>query len=47
MTFLTDLRQRVCEPELMDDPPLESALHEATLRGLERINHVSRVGETL
>jgi SAM-dependent methyltransferase len=47
MTFLTDLRQRVCEPELMDDPALESALHEAALRGLERINRVSRVAETL
>lgn len=48
MTLLwSGLPQRVCQPERMDDPALESGLHEAALRGLERINRVSRVAETL
>ncbi|MBB6431664.1 methyltransferase domain-containing protein [Algisphaera agarilytica] len=34
--------QRRLVPEVMDDPELDPALHEAALRGLGRINRVSR-----
>lgn len=38
----TDLSQRALQPEVMDDPSLDRMRHEAALRGLERINRVSR-----
>ncbi|MCA9212517.1 MAG: methyltransferase domain-containing protein [Planctomycetales bacterium] len=37
-----DLRHRCRLPELMDDPDLDSELHHAALRGLRRINVISR-----
>ncbi len=36
------IAQRRLVPEVMDDPALDPALHEAALRGLGRINRVSR-----
>jgi len=36
-----NLRTRVLEPELMDDPALDARRHAAALRGLARINWVS------
>ncbi|MEM9914272.1 MAG: methyltransferase domain-containing protein [Planctomycetota bacterium] len=36
------VRQRRLVPEVMDDPALDPALHEAALRGLGRINRLSR-----
>jgi SAM-dependent methyltransferase len=36
------LRQRALRPELMDDPTLDPGHHETALRGLERINWISR-----
>jgi 2-polyprenyl-3-methyl-5-hydroxy-6-metoxy-1,4-benzoquinol methylase len=41
MGFLTDVRQRHREPEIMDDPQLDEARHHDALRGLERINRWS------
>jgi len=37
-----DLQERRREPELMDDPSLDAAEHDAALRGLARLNVVSR-----
>jgi len=37
-----DLRERRREPEWMDDPSLDAARHDAALRGLARLNIVSR-----
>ncbi len=37
-----DLRERRREPELMDDPSLDAAQHDAALRGLARLNAASR-----
>jgi 2-polyprenyl-3-methyl-5-hydroxy-6-metoxy-1,4-benzoquinol methylase len=37
-----DLRDRHREPELMDDPSLPAADHDAALRGLARLNFVAR-----
>lgn len=36
-----DLSQRVLEPEIMDDPELATAEHEAALAGLARLNWLS------
>jgi SAM-dependent methyltransferase len=41
MLALPDLSKRILEPEAMDDPALDAALHEQALRGLSRINAVS------
>ncbi len=38
----SDLQERRREPELMDDPSLDAAQHDAALRGLARLNVVSR-----
>ncbi len=40
--MLPDLSERVVEPEVMDQPGLDDAAHRAALRGLARINAVSR-----
>lgn len=40
--WITDLNQRRRQPELMDDPALAAPSHHAALRGLERINRISR-----
>lgn len=37
-----DLRERRREPEWMDDPSLDAAQHDAALRGLARLNIISR-----
>ena len=37
-----DLRERRRQPELMDDPSLDAAQHDAALRGLARLNNISR-----
>ena len=37
-----DLRERRREPEWMDDPSIGAAEHDAALRGLARLNIVSR-----
>ena len=42
MPFLPDTTRRHVEPELMDSPSLGRECHEAALRGLARINTVSR-----
>lgn len=49
MTLLTfpDLSQRNRRPEIMDQPGLDPGEHAAALRGLERINVLSRSGATL
>ncbi len=36
--ILSDLRQRVVEPEIMDQPDLDPARHRAALRGIARLN---------
>jgi len=36
------MRHRVIQPELMDDPGLDPALHDSALRGLTRLNALSR-----
>lgn len=38
---LRSLRQRWCEPEIMDRPDLDARRHEQALRGLARLNRVS------
>lgn len=43
MSFL-DLRRRVKQPEVMDQPGLDENLHVDALRGLERINRWSLAG---
>jgi len=42
MPLLPDLSIRVREDEVMDDPSLDAASHHAALRGLRRINALSR-----
>ncbi len=44
---MSGLRQRRVEPEAMDDPALEVGRHLAALRGLARINRVSRAAAAL
>lgn len=39
---MTDLKTRERLPELMDDPELDPDLHQAALRGLQRVNVLSR-----
>ncbi len=39
---MTDLKTRERLPELMDDPELDPDLHRAALRGLQRVNVLSR-----
>jgi 2-polyprenyl-3-methyl-5-hydroxy-6-metoxy-1,4-benzoquinol methylase len=46
MSFF-DLRKRVRQPEIMDQPGLEENLHVEALRGLERINRWSLAGRVL
>ena len=41
------LKQRKLEPELMDDPLLGQREHDAALRGLRRINRISRSSHQL
>ena len=38
-----DLKTRNRQPELMDDPLLDSEMHRHALQGLERINRITRV----
>lgn len=40
-------KHRHCEPELMDDPQLDPAEHEQALRGLARLNRLSRSSRLL
>jgi SAM-dependent methyltransferase len=40
-----DLSRRVRVPEAMDHPALPRTLHDQALRGLARVNRISRVGE--
>jgi SAM-dependent methyltransferase len=47
MHFLPDTTVRHLEPELMDDPALDVDSHRLALRGLARINAVSRSAGTL
>ena len=47
MLFLPDTTVRHLEPELMDDPALDTDSHRLALRGLARINAVSRSAATL
>lgn len=47
MPFLPDITRRRREPELMDDPGLDPAEHERALRGLRRLNRVSRTAAAL
>lgn len=41
--FWPDLKARNRQPELMDDPQLDSQMHREALQGLARINRVTRV----
>ena len=45
--FGPDLSARHQEPEIMDDPTLDEAAHRQALRGLARVNAISRTAETL
>ncbi|MEX2670990.1 MAG: methyltransferase domain-containing protein, partial [Phycisphaeraceae bacterium] len=38
------MRERVLEPELMDDPALNGRRHTTALRGLARLNRLSSAG---
>src|SRR5580765_3672542 len=42
MAFLATLADRDKQPEIMDQPGLETAAHQEALRGLARINWISR-----
>lgn len=42
MPFLIDVRRRRFQPEVMDEPGLDAGAHALALRGLERINFLSR-----
>ena len=44
---LFDLRQRDCQPEVMDQPGLDEQRHEQALRGLARINSWSNSARIL
>lgn len=46
-TSAFDLSRRRLQPEMMDQPGLDPAEHAAALRGLGRINFLSRSGATL
>jgi 2-polyprenyl-3-methyl-5-hydroxy-6-metoxy-1,4-benzoquinol methylase len=41
-----DIRERRMQPEWMDQPDLDLSLHHAALRGLERVNALSRIHHT-
>jgi 2-polyprenyl-3-methyl-5-hydroxy-6-metoxy-1,4-benzoquinol methylase len=41
MVFLGSLKERRCQPEIMDDPALEPTRHMQALRALSRINWIS------
>ncbi|HET8790870.1 MAG TPA: methyltransferase domain-containing protein [Modicisalibacter sp.] len=45
--MITSLAQRQLEGELMDDPDVDSQAHVTALRGLRRINWVSRTADAL
>ncbi|HEX5514326.1 MAG TPA: methyltransferase domain-containing protein [Gammaproteobacteria bacterium] len=45
--MIASLAQRQLEGELMDDPAVDADAHVAALRGLRRINRVSRTAATL
>ncbi|MCC6683399.1 MAG: methyltransferase domain-containing protein [Phycisphaeraceae bacterium] len=45
--MLPDIAVRMRKPEVMDDPDLDGLAHRAALRGLERINVVSRSAGTI
>ncbi len=47
MPWSFDVRQRRREPEVMDQPNLHPDLHQAALRGLQRINWISRSSSIL
>ena len=42
MLFIGSVADRVCQPEAMDDAGLESIQHRRALKGLTRLNRVSR-----
>ena len=44
---MSSLAVRHREPELMDDPGLDRVLHQQALRGLRRVNRISRTVPTL
>jgi ubiquinone/menaquinone biosynthesis C-methylase UbiE len=41
------MRHRIIVPEAMDDPGLDPVRHQAALRGLARLNRVSRVAQAM
>jgi 2-polyprenyl-3-methyl-5-hydroxy-6-metoxy-1,4-benzoquinol methylase len=47
MDMIASLAQRQLEGELMDDPGVDAHVHVAALRGLRRINRVSRTAAAL
>jgi 2-polyprenyl-3-methyl-5-hydroxy-6-metoxy-1,4-benzoquinol methylase len=44
---MPDLAQRCRQPELMDDPQLDQRLHQQALRGLSRVNWITRTHRLL
>lgn len=46
-SFIASLAARHRQPELMDQPELDSAAHDAALEGLARLNRVSRSATTI
>ena len=47
MLGLPDITRRHREPELMDDPALDAREHRGALRGLRRVNRISRTAASL
>src|SRR6266481_1806094 len=47
MAFLSNLKERDKQPEIMDQPGLEVAAHQEALLGLARINWISGVAGSL
>jgi 2-polyprenyl-3-methyl-5-hydroxy-6-metoxy-1,4-benzoquinol methylase len=47
MALFRELAERVCEPEVMDDPALDRQRHFAALRGLARLNGLSGSARTV
>jgi len=45
--MLASLKNRLCEPELMDDPGINRQSHIQALQGLTRIYHASRTGAAM
>src|SRR5512140_901727 len=47
MPSVLGAKSRIREPEIMDDPALDSGRHEAALRGLSRLNYLSGSARTI